>query len=103
MTEGPQKALFLLVLQRLTHPPLFNDKAIDQSHKFHNASEKYTTMHHFVTEMCTYVHISVTKWCIMGCDTGALWDLCNRSIAFHSQCSATARDHSGYGLIGINQ
>ena len=23
-------------------------------------------MHHFVTEMCTYVHISVTKWCIVG-------------------------------------
>ena len=24
------------------------------------------TMHHIVTEMCTYVHISVTKWCIVG-------------------------------------
>ena len=23
-------------------------------------------MHHFVTEMCTHVHISVTKWCILG-------------------------------------
>ena len=23
-------------------------------------------MHHFVTEMCTYVHISVTKWSIVG-------------------------------------
>ena len=22
-------------------------------------------MHHFVTEMCTYVHISVAKWCIV--------------------------------------
>ena len=54
--------------------------SIDQSHKSHNASEKYTTMHHFVTEMCTYVHISVTKWCIVGCDTGALWNLCNRYI-----------------------
>ena len=28
------------------------------------------------------VHIcySVTKWCIVGYSTGALWDLCNRSI-----------------------
>ena len=26
------------------------------------------------------VHISVTEWCIMGYGTGALWDLCNRSI-----------------------
>ena len=24
------------------------------------------TMHHFVTEMCTQVHISVTKWCVVG-------------------------------------
>ena len=52
-------------------------------------------MHHFVTEMCTYVHISVTKccivgftyvhisvtkWCIVGYGTGALWDLCHGFI-----------------------
>ena len=30
--------------------------------------------------MCTYVHISVTKWCIVGYGTGAWWDLCPRSI-----------------------
>ena len=36
------------------------------SHKSHNASIPYPTMHHFVTEMCTCVHISVTKWCIVG-------------------------------------
>ena len=23
-------------------------------------------MHHFVTEMCTFVHFSATKWCIVG-------------------------------------
>ena len=34
-------------------------------------------MHHFVMEMCTDVHISVTKWCIVGYGTGALWDSCN--------------------------
>ena len=38
------------------------DIAIDQSHKAHNAPVLYPTMHHFVTEMCTCVHISVTKW-----------------------------------------
>ena len=37
-------------------------------------------MHHFVTEMCTHMHISVTKWCIVGYGTGALWDLSDRSI-----------------------
>ena len=28
-------------------------------------------VHHFVTEMCTNVHISVTKWCIVG-----IWNWC---------------------------
>ena len=30
--------------------------------------------------MCTRVHISVTKWCIVGYGTASLWDLCNRSM-----------------------
>ena len=47
----------------------------DQSHKSHNALDKYPTMHHFVTEMCTHVHISVTKWCIVVYGTGALLDM----------------------------
>ena len=47
---------------------------IDPSHKSHNAWNKYPTMHHFVTEMCIHVHISVTQWCIVGYETGALWD-----------------------------
>ena len=38
---------------------------IDPSHKSHNALDKYPIMHHFVTEMCTHVHISVPKWCIV--------------------------------------
>ena len=44
-------------------------------HKSQNASEKYPTMHHFVAEMCTHVHISVTKYCIVGYGTDAFWDL----------------------------
>ena len=43
----------------------------------------YPTMHHFVTEMCTYVHISVAIWCIVGCLSDALWDLWDGSIACH--------------------
>ena len=50
---------------------------IDSSHKSHNASDKYPTMHHFITEMCTHL---VTKWCIVGFGTGALWDLWGGSI-----------------------
>ena len=47
--------------------------------KSHNASGKYHTVHHLVTEMCTSVHISVTKRCFVGYVIGALWDLRNRS------------------------
>ena len=54
---------------------------IDPSHKSHNALDTYPLMHHFVTEICTHVHISVTKWWIVWYGTGALWDFCNRSIA----------------------
>ena len=45
----------------------------------YNALGKYPIMHHFVTEMCTHVHISVTKGCIVGYGTGALWDLVKKS------------------------
>ena len=58
----------------------FGEVMIEPSHKSHNASDKYPTMHPFVTEMCTSVHISVKKWCFVGYGTGALWDLCNWSI-----------------------
>ena len=37
-------------------------------------------MHHFVTEMCTCVHISVTEWRVVGCLSDALWDLWDGSI-----------------------
>ena len=52
---------------------------IDPYRKSRNALDRCPTMHHFLTEMCTQVHISVTKWCIVGYETGALWDFCNRS------------------------
>ena len=55
--------------------------AIDPSHKYHNASKKCPNMHHFLTEMCTHVHISFNKRCIVGYRTGALWALYDRSIA----------------------
>ena len=37
---------------------------------------KNPTIYHFVTEMCTHVHVSVTKWCTVGYGTGAPrdWD-----------------------------
>ena len=53
---------------------------IVQSHKSRNASVLHPTMQHFVTEMCTCVHISVSKWCIVGYLSDALWDLWDGSI-----------------------
>ena len=38
------------------------------------------TVHHFVTEICASVDISVIKWRIVGYVISALWDLCNKSI-----------------------
>ena len=32
----------------------------------HNVLDNYPTIPNFVTEMCTHVHISFTKWCIVG-------------------------------------
>ena len=54
---------------------------LDPSYKSSNLLDPYPTMLHFVTEMCTCrVHISVTRWCIVGHRTGALWELHNKSI-----------------------
>ena len=39
--------------------------SIDPSHKSHNAPVPYPLMHHFVTEMCTFL-----------LQNGALWDIC---------------------------
>ena len=53
---------------------------IDPTYKSHNAYVPYPTMPHFVTEMCTFVQISVTKWYIVGYLSDALWDLWDGSI-----------------------
>ena len=44
----------------------------------------YPTMPNFVTEMCMHVHISVTKWYIVGYFSNALCDLCDASIMIYS-------------------
>ena len=79
---------FFWVIDHFTvslHSP--NGMQIDQSHKPHNASVPYPIMHHFVTEMCTCVHISVTKWCILGYLSDALWNLWDGSIVCRQGCA----------------
>ena len=39
---------------------------IDLTHKSHNAPVPYLIIQYFITEMCTCVHISVTKLCSVG-------------------------------------
>ena len=46
--------------------------SLDSYHRSHNKPDKYSTMHPFVTEMVTRVHISVTKRCISSDWTGSL-------------------------------
>ena len=58
----------------LAHCVVKSSTAIDQSYKSQHALDTYPTMHHYVTEMCTHVHISVTKLCIV------IWDLCIMGI-----------------------
>ena len=52
---------------------------VDLLHKYQNATAIYPSMHHFVKGICTCVHISITKWCIVGYLTNALWELWDRS------------------------
>ena len=54
-------------------------------------------MHHFVTEMCTYVHISVSKCCIAGYGTDALWHLYHGSIMIIDDNINEASDDDNYG------
>ena len=50
----------------ITHVLRLWTPEIDPSHKSLDVSDKYPTMHHFVTEICIHVYISVTRWCIVG-------------------------------------
>ena len=61
----------LLKRHNSKRPTVLRD-CIYSSYIFNNAPGKYPIMHHFVTEICA------TKWCIVGYETDALWDLCNK-------------------------
>ena len=62
-----------------TNRRIYHHKAIcvsvDLLHKSYNAPIPYPTMQHFVTEMCTPVHISVTKCCVVRYLSNASWDV----------------------------
>ena len=68
--------------------------AIDLGHnktiqKSHNASDELSTMHHFVTEICTHMRSYFTKYGIVGNGTGAWRDMCNRPIGSSNDLAVT--------------
>ena len=65
---------------------------LDLLHKSHNAPVSYHKMHHFVTENCTHVHISVTKWHIVGYLPDALWDLWDASVENKKKQTMVGKD-----------
>ena len=67
----------LLISDRLSETWYY----IVPSHTSQSASDKCPIMHHFVTKICTRVHISVAKMCIVGYGTDVLRDLPSGSIS----------------------
>ena len=77
--------------------------SINSSHKSHDTLDKYPTRHHFATEMCTHMHISVTNryvvrlwdWCIVVCvqqvffTTVIDYMYCNGDVAIVWLCCRT--------------
>ena len=49
-------------------------------------SRPYPTVHHFVTGMCTCVHIYVLEWCILVYAADALWDIRDDSTYILTIC-----------------
>ena len=74
---------------------LRNSQQMDPFHKSRNACVPYAIMQHFVTKICTWVHISVAKCCIVRYLSDALWDLWNRSIGSHFWSGLNVLTHCG--------
>ena len=74
--NSPLVKLMLVAITRINAV----SSSIDLLHKSFNEIVQYLTMHHFVTEMYTRVHISVTKMCIVRYMSNALWNFSDGSI-----------------------
>ena len=66
----------------------------DLSHKSHNAPVAYPTMHHFVTEMCTFLLQNCALWdfCLMYygiCELVLFYDLCLSIMGNYMKCKCT--------------
>ena len=64
------RMMFLITIPKTEHRCQMKHitaNIIDPSHKSHNTLQKYPIMHHFVTEMCTF--LLQVSWCIVGYGT----------------------------------
>ena len=77
-TYGPM--IKIKNFSRPSRKPEYNNRPVTQIPQYKKIAP-YLIMHHFVTETCTCVHISATKWCIMGYSSNALWYLWGGSIS----------------------
>ena len=59
-------------------------------------------MHHFLKEMFTHVHISITKWWIVGYGTGAWGDFYDRPIENWELMSSNQHPSDGNYLCSEN-
>ena len=60
---------------------------IDQSHRSHDALLPYPTTHHS-EQKCAHL---CSEWCIVGCGTGALWDLWDQSMSLWQNLALTCK------------
>ena len=97
-------------LKLLPHLPVVSElkcdkadgKLIEQSHKSHNVPVPYPTMHHS-EQKCAYF---CSEWCIVGYQTGALWDLWDSSttqLTFLSWERSDIQSRSDSLLLITNQ
>ena len=68
-------------------------------HKSHNAPVPYPTLQYFATEMCTCVHISVTKWCIVGYLMHC--GICKISKTIYGPCITLPTDSIAATTLGL--
>ena len=74
---SPSKKTHILLMACGRNEKIISRHGIHPSYKSHNALYKYPMMHHFVTEMCTRVHISLR--------IGTLWDMGQCIVGFVQQ------------------
>ena len=98
-----KKRLYVFLLQfSVTSNMCIRSMSINLWDKSHNAPVPYPTMHLFVTEMYTCVNICLTRWCIVGYLSDALWNLWDGIIGKAGPYFKINTLFPGSGIFNIN-